>query len=86
MRCHWLVRTGLWSVDEDLEFVQNYSGVLGLGFIIVFMAHILACLWYAAVYILASTTEALCNRPTLHHLRCFSPDDFPGTQVYDRTR
>jgi hypothetical protein len=31
---------------EDLEFVQNYAGMLGLGFVIVFMAHILACLWY----------------------------------------
>ena len=32
------------SKYEDLEFVRNYSSMFGLGFVIVFMAHILSCL------------------------------------------
>lgn len=34
------------SKYEDLEFVRNYSSMFGLGFVIVFMAHILSCMWY----------------------------------------
>lgn len=32
---------------EELEFVQNYAGMGGLLFVIIIMAHILACVWYA---------------------------------------
>ena len=32
---------------EELELVQSYSGMGGLLFVVVFAAHILACLWYA---------------------------------------
>lgn len=68
---------------EDLDWVQSYAGVAALLFVIVFAAHILACLWCVPIYFESVIFVVLYTRRTRVMKMVLSPSSRYAIGVSD---